>query len=186
MKKIAIFASGSGTNFQQICEYFQDNKDVEVNVLIVNKKNAYVRQRAANLGIEDHYFNRADFYESDKIVELLKEKETDLIVLAGFLWLIPQNLISAFPNKIINIHPALLPLYGGKGMYGHNVHEAVIAAKEKESGITIHYVNEMYDSGDIIFQAKCQLTEEDTVESLEEKIHLLEKEHYPQVIASIL
>lgn len=186
MKKIAIFASGSGTNFQQICEYFQDNKDVEVNVLIVNKKNAYVRQRAANLGIEDHYFNRADFYESDKVVELLKEKETDLIVLAGFLWLIPQNLIVAFPNKIINIHPALLPLYGGKGMYGHNVHEAVIAAKEKESGITIHYVNEMYDSGDIIFQVKCQLTEEDTVESLEEKIHLLEKEHYPQVIASIL
>jgi phosphoribosylglycinamide formyltransferase-1 len=186
MKKIAIFASGSGTNFQQICEYFQNNNQVKVDFLIVNKKNAYVRQRATNLGIEDFYFDRADFYESAKVIELLQARNIDLIVLAGFLWLIPQNLITAFPNKIINIHPALLPLYGGKGMYGHNVHQAVIAAREKESGITIHYVNELYDSGDIIFQAKCQLTEEDTVESLEEKIHLLEKEHYPRVIASIL
>ncbi|MBQ2303711.1 MAG: phosphoribosylglycinamide formyltransferase [Bacteroidales bacterium] len=186
MKKIAIFASGSGTNFQQICEYFQNNNQVKVDVLIVNKKNAYVRQRATNLGIEDFYFDRADFYESAKVLELLQARNIDLIVLAGFLWLIPQNLITAFPNKIINIHPALLPLYGGKGMYGHNVHQAVIAAREKESGITIHYVNELYDSGDIIFQTKCQLTEEDTVESLEEKIHLLEKEHYPRVIASIL
>ena len=185
-EKIAIFASGSGTNFQQICEYFQNNNQVKVDVLIVNKKNAYVRQRATNLGIEDFYFDRADFYESAKVLELLQARNIDLIVLAGFLWLIPQNLITAFPNKIINIHPALLPLYGGKGMYGHNVHQAVIAAREKESGITIHYVNELYDSGDIIFQAKCQLTEEDTVESLEEKIHLLEKEHYPRVIASIL
>ena len=186
MKKIAIFASGSGTNFQQICEYFQNNNQVKVDVLIVNKKNAYVRQRATNLGIEDFYFDRADFYESAKVLELLQARNIDLIVLAGFLWLIPQNLITAFPNKIINIHPALLPLYGGKGMYGHNVHQAVIAAREKESGITIHYVNELYDNGDIIFQAKCQLTEEDTIESLEEKIHLLEKEHYPRVIASIL
>lgn len=186
MKKIAIFASGSGTNFQQICKYFQNNNQVKVDVLIVNKKNAYVRQRATNLGIEDFYFDREDFYESAKVLELLQARNIDLIVLAGFLWLIPQNLITAFPNKIINIHPALLPLYGGKGMYGHNVHQAVIAAREKESGITIHYVNELYDSGDIIFQAKCQLTKEDTVESLEEKIHLLEKEHYPRVIASIL
>lgn len=186
MKKIAIFASGSGTNFQQICEYFQNNNEIKVDVLIVNKKNAYVRQRATNLGIDDFYFDKADFYENNKVLELLQTRDIDLIVLAGFLWLIPQNLIAAFPNKIINIHPALLPLYGGKGMYGHNVHQAVIAAKEKESGITIHYVNELYDSGDIIFQAKCQLTDKDTVESLEEKIHLLEKEHYPQVIASIL
>ena len=132
MKKIAIFASGSGTNFQQICEYFQNNNQVKVDVLIVNKKNAYVRQRATNLGIEDFYFDRADFYESAKVLELLQARNIDLIVLAGFLWLIPQNLITAFTNKIINIHPALLPLYGGKGMYGHNVHQAVIAAREKE------------------------------------------------------
>lgn len=186
MKRIAIFASGSGTNFQQICEYFNKNKHATVEVLIVNKKNAYVRERAKNLGVEDYYFTREDFYNSNKIVDLLQSKGIDMVVLAGFLWLVPANIITAFPNKIVNIHPALLPNYGGKGMYGHHVHEAVIAAREPKSGITIHYVNEMYDSGDIIFQAECQLTEQDTVETLEEKIHLLEKEHFPKVIDSIL
>lgn len=186
MKRIAIFASGSGTNFQQICEYFNKNKHATVEVLIVNKKNAYVRERAKNLGVEDYYFTREDFYNSNKIVDLLQSKGIDMVVLAGFLWLVPANIIAAFPNKIVNIHPALLPNYGGKGMYGHHVHEAVIAAREPKSGITIHYVNEMYDSGDIIFQAECQLTEQDTVETLEEKIHLLEKEHFPKVIDSIL
>lgn len=186
MKRIAIFASGSGTNFQQICEYFNKNKHATVEVLIVNKKNAYVRERAKNLGVEDYYFTREDFYNSNKIVDLLQSKGIDMVVLAGFLWLVPANIIAAFPNKIVNIHPALLPNYGGKGMYGHHVHEAVIAAREPKSGITIHYVNEIYDSGDIIFQAECQLTEQDTVETLEEKIHLLEKEHFPKVIDSIL
>ncbi len=186
MKRIAIFASGSGTNFQQICEYFNENKHAKVEVLIVNKKNAYVRERAKNLGVEDFYFTREDFYNSNKIVDLLQSREIDMVVLAGFLWLVPENIIAAFPNKIVNIHPALLPSYGGKGMYGHHVHEAVIAARESKSGITIHYVNEMYDSGDIIFQAECQLTDQDTVETLEEKIHLLEKEHFPKVIDSIL
>lgn len=185
-KRIAVFASGNGTNFQQICEYFHDDADITVDILIVNKEKAYVRQRARNLGVEDYYFNREDFYHTNKIVDLLLSRGVDLIVLAGFLWLVPENLLSAFPNKIINIHPALLPHYGGKGMYGHNVHEAVIAAHEKESGITIHYVNEHYDSGDIIFQAKCELTDRDTVESLEEKIHLLEKEYYPKTIERVL
>ena len=185
-KRIAVFASGNGSNFQQICEYFQGNTDITVDVLIVNKEKAYVRQRAHHLGVEDYYFNREDFYHTNKLVDLLLFREVNLIVLAGFLWLIPENLLAAFPNKIINIHPALLPNYGGKGMYGHNVHEAVIAAHERESGITIHYVNEHYDSGDIIFQAKCTLSNRDTVESLEEKIHLLEKEYYPKTIERLL
>lgn len=185
-KRIAVFASGSGSNFQQICEYFQNSADIAVDVLVVNKEKAYVRQRAHTLKVEDFYFNREDFYHTNKVVDLLLSRGVDLIVLAGFLWLIPQNLLAAFPNKIINIHPALLPHYGGKGMYGHNVHEAVIAAHEKQSGITIHYVNEHYDSGDIIFQAKCSLTDKDTVESLEEKIHFLEKEYYPKTIEAVL
>lgn len=185
-KKIAVFASGSGTNFQQICEYFADSDKAQVEVLVVNRKDAYVRERARALGVEDYYFSRQDFYSTDKVLDLMKSKAIDLIVLAGFLWLVPENLLAAYPKKIVNIHPALLPAYGGKGMYGHNVHQAVIAAKERQSGITIHYANEQYDSGDIIFQAKCELTDQDTVETLEEKIHLLEKEYYPKVIASLV
>lgn len=187
MKRVAVFASGSGTNFQQICEYFnQKNNDIKIELLIVNKKNAYVLERAKQLNVKSVYFNREDFYSSDKVVECLKENQIDFIVLAGFLWLIPDNILKEYPNKIINIHPALLPKYGGKGMHGHHVHEAVIAAKEPESGITIHYVNEKYDEGNIIFQAKCSITPEDTADSLAEKIHLLEKEHFPKVIDSLL
>lgn len=187
MKRIAVFASGSGTNFQQICEYFNEkNKDIKIELLIVNKKNAYVLERAKQLNVKSQYFNREDFYSSDRVVECLKENQIDFIVLAGFLWLIPNNILKKYPNKIINIHPALLPNYGGKGMHGHHVHEAVIAAKEPESGITIHYVNEHYDEGNIIFQAKCSITPEDTADSLAEKIHLLEKEHFPKVIDDLL
>ncbi|MEE1020419.1 MAG: phosphoribosylglycinamide formyltransferase [Bacteroidales bacterium] len=187
MKRVAVFASGSGTNFQQICEYFnQKNNDIKIELLIVNKKNAYVLERAKQLNVKSVYFNREDFYSSDKVVECLKENQIDFIVLAGFLWLIPDNILKEYPNKIINIHPALLPKYGGKGMHGHHVHEAVIAAKEPESGITIHYVNEKYDEGNIIFQAKCSISSEDTADSLAEKIHLLEKEHFPKVIDSLL
>lgn len=187
MKRVAVFASGSGTNFQQICEYFnQKNNDIKIELLIVNKKNAYVLERAKQLNVKSQYFNREDFYYSDRVVECLKENQIDFIVLAGFLWLIPNNILKEYPNKIINIHPALLPNYGGKGMHGHHVHEAVIAAKESESGITIHYVNEHYDEGNIIFQAKCSITPEDTADSLAEKIHLLEKEHFPKVIDSLL
>ena len=187
MKRVAVFASGSGTNFQQICEYFiEKNNDIKIELLVVNKANAYVVERAKQLNVKSVYFNREDFYSSDKVVECLLENQIDFIVLAGFLWLIPDNILKEYPNKIINIHPALLPNYGGKGMHGHHVHEAVIAAKEQESGITIHYVNEKYDEGNIIFQAKCSITPEDTADSLAEKIHLLEKEHFPKVIDSLL
>lgn len=187
MKRVAVFASGSGTNFQQICEYFnQKNNDIKIELLIVNKKNAYVLERAKQLNVKSQYFNREDFYYSDRVVECLKENQIDFIVLAGFLWLIPDNILKNYENKIINIHPALLPNYGGKGMHGHHVHEAVIAAKEQESGITIHYVNEKYDEGNIIFQAKCSISSEDTADSLAEKIHLLEKEHFPKVIDNLL
>ena len=187
MKRVAVFASGSGTNFQQICEYFnQKNNDIKIELLIVNKKNAYVLERAKQLNVKSQYFNREDFYYSDRVVECLKENQIDFIVLAGFLWLVPSNILKNYENKIINIHPALLPKYGGKGMHGHHVHEAVIAAREEESGITIHYVNEKYDEGNIIFQAKCSITPEDTADSLAEKIHLLEKEHFPKVIDNLL
>jgi phosphoribosylglycinamide formyltransferase-1 len=186
MKKIALFASGNGTNVQNIIEYFKDNKQIKVELVVVNKKDAYARQRARQLGVDDIYFNRDDFYNSNNILEELNKRGVCFIVLAGFLWLIPQNLIDSFPNKIINIHPALLPKYGGKGMYGHNVHQAVINNKETQSGITIHYVNNHYDKGRIIFQAFCDVEKEDTVEMLEQKIHLLEKEHFPKVIESVL
>lgn len=186
MKKIALFASGNGTNVQQIAEYFKNNNNVKIELIIVNKKDAYVRQRARDLGIEDIYFNREDFYNSNKVLDILKEKKIDFIVLAGFLWMVPQNILDNFPNSIINIHPALLPKYGGKGMYGHHVHEAVITNKEKESGITIHYVNDHYDEGQIIFQAKCEIMPNDTADDLAEKIHLLEKEYFPKIIESVL
>ena len=185
MKRIAIFVSGGGTNLQRIAEYFASNDEVEIVCVVSNNKDAYANQRARNLGIpllmvEKEYFN------SDLFVERMRFLSVDLIVLAGFLWLIPQNLINAFPNKIINIHPALLPKYGGKGFYGHHVHEAVVAAHEKESGITIHYVNEKYDSGSIIFQKKVALTPTDTPDDVAAKIHVLEQENFPLVIENIL
>ncbi|MCH3924765.1 MAG: phosphoribosylglycinamide formyltransferase [Bacteroidales bacterium] len=186
MKKLALFASGNGTNVQQISEYFANNNDVKVSCVVVNKKNCYVIERAKNLNIPCYYFNRKDFYESDKVLDLMKENEIDYIILAGFLWLIPNNLLMKYNNKIINIHPALLPKYGGKGMYGHNVHEAIVLHKEKESGITIHYVNEKYDSGDIIFQAKCKIEAKDSADDVAAKIHLLEKEYYPKVIEKVV
>lgn len=187
MKRLAVFASGSGTNFQQICKYFnQKNGDIKVELLVVNKPNIYVLERAKQLNVKSVYFNREDFYSTDKVVEYLLENQIDFIVLAGFLWLVPNNILRKYENKIINIHPALLPKYGGKGMHGHHVHQAVIAAREEKSGITIHYVNEHYDQGDIIFQAKCEITPEDTPDTLAEKIHLLEKEHFPKVIDNLL
>lgn len=185
MKRIAIFVSGGGTNLQRIAEYFASNDNVDIVCVVSNNKDAYANQRARNLGIplllvEKEYFN------SDLFVERMQFLAVDLIVLAGFLWLIPQNLINAFPNKIINIHPALLPKYGGKGFYGHHVHEAVVAAHEKESGITIHYVNEKYDSGNIIFQKTVALTPTDTPDDVAAKIHILEQENFPVVIENLL
>lgn len=186
IKKIAIFASGSGTNFQRIAEYFKDNADIKINLLIVNKKDAYAIERAKKLGIEYIYYSREDFYSSDKVLNTLKEREIDFIVLAGFLWLMPENILKQYPNKIINIHPALLPKFGGKGMYGHNVHQAVVENKEKETGITIHYVNQHYDEGEIIFQAKCKVLPEDDADMVASKIHLLEEEHFPKIIELVL
>ena len=186
MKKIALFASGSGSNVENITNYFSSNDSVSIDIVLANKPDAYVLERAKNLGLESKVFNRSDFYDSDSLSQLLKNRNIDLIVLAGFLWLIPEHLVKAFPNKIINIHPALLPNYGGKGMYGNKVHEAVVNNKETESGITIHYVNEKYDDGAIIFQAKVILTNEETSETLAKKIHQLEYEHFPKVIDKLL
>lgn len=180
--RLAILGSGNGTNAQQISEYFAGRTDVEVACIIYNKRDAYIAQRARNLGIEEHYFGRKDFYENGAVLDYLREKQADWVILAGFLWLVPEPILAAYPGRVINIHPALLPKYGGKGMYGHHVHEAVVAAGERESGITIHTVDQHYDRGTTLFQAHCTVTPDDTPDTLAAKIHLLEKEHFPRVI----
>jgi len=185
-KSIAIFASGSGTNAEQIISHFQGSSIGKVKILCSNKPDAYALVRAKKHNIPTCIFSRDDFYKSDKIIELLKSEGIDLIVLAGFLWLVPLNLIRAFVNKIINIHPALLPNYGGKGMYGMHVHQAVIDSGDAESGISIHYVNEKYDEGKIIFQARCKIDGDDTPETLAKKIHQLEYEYFPKVIEELI
>ena len=186
MTRIAIFASGSGSNAENISNYFKDNSNVEISLILTNNPNAFVIERAKNLGIESLIFSKSQFLKTDEILTFLDKNDINLIVLAGFLLKIPENLIKRFPNKIINIHPALLPKYGGKGMYGDNVHKAVIENKETESGITIHYVNENYDEGKIIFQAKCQITATDDYSDLAKKIHELEYEHFPKTIDFLL
>ncbi|PID89615.1 MAG: phosphoribosylglycinamide formyltransferase [Bacteroidia bacterium] len=186
MKNIAIFASGSGTNAQNIVLFFKNNPNIRVRRIFSNKKNAYVLKRAENLGIPFRTFSKNTFYNTQDILLDLNAENIELIVLSGFLWLIPEYLIRAFPDRIINIHPALLPAYGGKGMYGDKVHEAVLKNNEKFSGITIHYVNEKYDDGQIIFQAKCALDKNDTVQSLANKVHELEYKFFPEVIKNIL
>ncbi|SFF21473.1 phosphoribosylglycinamide formyltransferase [Thermoflexibacter ruber] len=182
---IAIFASGTGSNAVKIIEYFKEKPQYQF-IVLSNKKDAPVLEKAQNLGIKTWTFGKQDFYENNKVLAILKEQKVDFVVLAGFLWLVPEHIVKYFPNKIINLHPALLPKHGGKGMFGHKVHEAVIQAKEKESGITIHYVNERYDEGSIIFQAQCQVNEGDTPESLANKIHALEHEHLPRVLEKLL
>lgn len=184
VKRIAIFASGSGSNAQNIIEYFTDNKNIIVDSVWTNNPSAYVLERAKNCGIDSFIFSREEFKISGFVVEKLKERNIKLIVLAGFLWLIPSNLIRNF--RIINIHPALLPKYGGKGMYGMNVHQAVVENNEKESGISIHFVNEKYDEGEIIFQAVCPVLPSDSPEEVAEKVHQLEYKHFPAVIEKVL
>jgi len=186
MKKLALFASGEGSNVQRIAEYFLNSPGVEISLVLTNNPKAGVLTRVKRLGLNVLVFSKDDFYDSTLIVDILKEKKVDLIVLAGFLWLVPDALIKAFPNRIINIHPALLPKYGGKGMFGHHVHEAVIKNRESQSGITIHYVNTRYDEGQIIFQSSFDLADDETSESLAEKIHLQEYEHFPRVIEKLL
>lgn len=184
MKRIAIFASGAGTNAQKIIEYFITSKEVVVDSLWSNDENAYALIRAEKLGIETFTFDSDEFYRSNEILDRLYDHRIDMIVLAGFLWLVPRNLTELF--TVINIHPALLPKYGGKGMYGANVHKAVLASKDKESGITIHRVNPDYDKGKIIFQATCPILPKDTPETLAARIHELEHQHYPRVIEEVL
>ncbi len=185
MTRIAIFASGSGTNAENLIKYFKNSQIVRIALVLSNNKNAKVFQRAAQHGVQTLLFSRNELYETDSIVTILKES-VDFIVLAGFLWRIPSSLINAFPDKIINIHPALLPKYGGKGMYGMYVHESVKRNKEKETGITIHYVNEKYDDGNIIFQEKTPILPEDTPEDIAGKIHKLEYQYFPVVIENLL
>ena len=184
MKLIAIFASGSGTNAQRIIEYFSGSKEIFVDSLWSNNDNAYALIRAEKLGIETFTFDQEEFYRSNEILDKLTERRIDMIVLAGFLWLVPRNLTELF--TVVNIHPALLPRYGGKGMYGVNVHKAVLASKDKESGITIHRVNTNYDEGDILYQATCPVLKTDTPETLAERVHELEYQHYPRVIEEVL
>ena len=186
MKRIAIFASGSGSNAEAIARYLADRTDVEISLILTNNPEAGVIQRARRLHIPVVVFDKKTFYDSERIIDLLRNQPIDLVVLAGFMMLIPEKLVQAFPRQIINIHPALLPKYGGKGMYGHFVHEAVVVAGEAESGITIHYVNEVYDEGEIIFQATCALTPTDTPEDVARKVQLLEHEHYPRVVGQLV
>jgi phosphoribosylglycinamide formyltransferase 1 len=182
MDHIALFASGSGTNAERIISHFRSHPAVQVNLVLSNRPDAFVLERAKNHGIPSAVFGRQQFYESDDVLNILKKNNITFIVLAGFLWLVPQNILETYPGRILNIHPALLPKYGGKGMYGMKVHEAVLLAGETESGITIHRVNEKYDAGDIVFQARCPVLPGDTPENLATRIHGLEYEHYPNVI----
>lgn len=186
MKKIAIFASGSGSNAENILNFFKGKEDIRVSLILSNRPDAKVLERAKKFGVKTVLFDKHDFYETTIVRDILKKENIDWIVLAGFLWLVTPNIIRDFPNRIINIHPALLPLFGGKGMYGMRVHEAVVASQEKESGITIHFVNEQFDSGEIIFQKRIPVEKTDTAGSLAKKIHELEYKHYPPIIEKLV
>jgi len=183
---IAIFASGTGTNAQKIIDHFAKHPSIVVSLIVCNKPNAGVLKIAEKEQIPSLLIEKERFFSGDAYIKELKERQIDFIVLAGFLWKLPATLIKEYPSRIINIHPALLPKYGGKGLYGNFVHEAVLANKEKESGISIHYVDEIYDHGEIVFQKSCPVFETDTPESLARRIHALEHEHYPRVIEEIV
>jgi phosphoribosylglycinamide formyltransferase-1 len=186
MKRLAIFASGSGSNAENIATYFKEKPEFEISAILTNNANAFVLSRAKSLKIPTLVFSKSEFNETDKIIDFLAEKKIDFIILAGFLWLLPLNLLRKYPHSIVNIHPALLPKYGGKGMFGMNVHQTVVKNKETESGITIHMINEKYDEGKIVFQAKCKIEPHDTAEKVAEKIHQLEYEFYPKIIEQLL
>jgi len=186
MKQIVIFASGSGSNAQQIVEFFLSSKIARVLMIYSNRADAYVLQRACKMNIPTIVFGRSEFYETDTVLHQLNHLHPDLIVLAGFMWKVPEKIIRAFPGRIVNIHPALLPKYGGKGMYGEHVHRAVIENRDQVSGITIHYVNENYDEGAIIFQANCAIDNDETTETLAGKVHKLEHKYYPKTIEQLL
>ena len=185
MKRIVIFASGSGSNAENIISYFNNRNTAKVEMVLSNRSNAGVFERCEKLAVECQHFTKLDFFDTDAVLEILKNR-ADFIVLAGFLLKIPERIIKAFPNKIVNIHPALLPKYGGKGMYGMHVHEAVKKNGERETGITIHYVNANYDEGAIIFQAETKVEESDTPETIASKVHKLEYKHFPKIIEETL
>jgi len=182
--RIAIFASGSGTNAEEILKYFNNHLDVEIACVLSNNPNAFVIERAKKWKKPYMIFSRNQLYQTDDVVQYLDEKKINMIVLAGFLWLAPSKLLDRF-GPVLNIHPALLPKYGGKGMYGSKIHQKVVENGERQSGITIHYVNDKYDEGEIIFQTAFDIDKEDTVEDVEKKIHALEYDHYPRVIEKI-
>lgn len=186
MIRLAIFASGSGSNAEQIVRYFENNKRIKVVSIVSNKSNAFVLERAHRLGIPTQVFSNDRFREGNSIIAYLKEQQVDFIVLAGFLLKIPSSLLKEYPFRIVNIHPALLPKFGGKGMYGMHVHQAVVDNGETQTGITIHYINEHYDEGDIIFQADCPVFKEDTPEQVAERVHELEHRFFPKVIEQIV
>lgn len=186
MKRVVIFASGSGSNAENLIKFFHNSDSASVIQVLTNNPHAKVLDRCKKLNVSALSFNRIAFYKSEDVLNILKASQPDLIVLAGFLWKFPEFILKEFPNKVINIHPALLPKYGGKGMYGMYVHQAVVEHKEVETGITIHYVNENYDEGAVIFQAKCKVSPTDSAEDVAEKIHLLEMKHFPLVVDDIL
>ncbi len=186
MRNIAILASGSGTNAENIIKYFSNRISARVTLVLSNRSEALVLKRAAAQNVKSIFFDRSDFYSSGKVLDLLLSESIDFIVLAGFLWLVPENILQSYEGRIINIHPALLPRFGGKGMFGDKVHKSVIESHEQESGITIHYVNRFYDDGNIIFQSKCRVDASDTPESLAAKVHALEYEHYPKIIEDLI
>jgi len=185
-KRIVIFASGSGTNAQNLIQYFQQSEFAEVVLVLSNKKDAKVLDRSKKLNISSLYFDKTALFSSDGVLNLLKEANVDYIILAGFLLKFPELILKEFSNRVINLHPALLPKYGGKGMYGSHVHEAVVANQEKETGITIHYVNENYDEGAIIFQKSVALSKKDNPETVAEKVHALEYAYFPKVIEEVI
>ncbi|GAA4197803.1 phosphoribosylglycinamide formyltransferase [Pedobacter jeongneungensis] len=185
-KRIAIFASGSGSNAQKLMEHFKRSNEIEISLVLTNNAEAYVLQRADNFEIPTHIFDKNEFYKTDEVVDLLKNLEIDFVVLAGFLWLIPKNLIDAYPGRIVNIHPAILPKFGGKGMYGDHVHHAVMAAGETEGGITIHYVDENYDEGEYIYQARYRIDKNDNLEMVKFKGQQLEHQHYPRIVETLV
>ena len=186
MKKIAIFISGSGSNAENIIQYFSLKKDITVAIVLSNRADAYGLQRAKNHNVPAFVFTNKEFSETENIPELLEKHQIDFIVLAGFLCFVPESLTKKYANRMVNIHPSLLPKYGGKGMYGGKVHQAVVENKETESGITIHYINEHFDEGEIIFQAKCEVLTSDSAEDVERKVRALEIEHFPKVIESLI
>ena len=186
MRNIALLASGNGTNAENIINYFSNRNSAKVSLVLSNNRNAMVLKRAEAHNIRTVFFERKEFYVTGKVLRYLALYKIDFIVLAGFIWLVPENILELYPGRIINIHPALLPLHGGKGMYGDAVHKSVIANRDKRSGITIHYVNKLYDAGDIIFQEHCKVDPKDTHESLAAKIHTLEYEHYPRIIEDLV